>query len=395
MAYTRGVDVIGKSLMDTLSNLGGDWAQKIARDKLQSQTDPLIQKLFNPSPTVDPNAGAVPVAGTPMTIPIPSVTPGPPPWAASNIPDLIRLGQLNPEAAKTGLAAYQASRPTFSSAAAGTQMFEHPANGGVPFPIGNQVPMRDTSAQTEHLSKQIDPLDKPFKEGGTGKLVQYEYQTSADPTTGVAKYMHNAGYDPAKGKLDLNYEKSQRIIADTKDFSPTGAGRATFQKVTGPMGQITHWVDPSSGKVVTPEDLGITTEAPLSSSTKTMVESAPKVKDFVAKIVPQIDKVKDQLGPAAGRWTEFMAGKVGADNPEYTKLRTNIGLLSTLLMRMHVGARGGEYIMKHFQDLIDQGKQSPDNLKAAIGQINDYADQVLQEGKTGVSTKENDPLGIR
>ena len=48
---------------------------------------------------------------------------------------------------------------------------------------------------------------------------------------------------------------------------------------------------------------------------------------------------------------------------------------------MHVGARGGEYIMKHFEDLIDQGKQDPDNLRAALQEIKTYAQSVEKEGK--------------
>lgn len=138
----------------------------------------------------------------------------------------------------------------------------------------------------------------------------------------------------------------------------------------------------------------------LTSQTKSMIESAPKVLALAQRIDPLIDKLKDDLGPAAGRWSEFWAGKVGASKPEYTKLRTDIGLLSTALMRMHVGARGGELMMQHFKDLIDQGKQSPENLKAALEEIVQYAHDVQSErpgaagGKSG-NAKGNDPLGIR
>jgi hypothetical protein len=118
----------------------------------------------------------------------------------------------------------------------------------------------------------------------------------------------------------------------------------------------------------------------LTSSTKTMTEAAPRVLELADRVTKLIDEQVKTLGPAGSRWNEFMAGKVGAPNPEFTKLRTNVGLLTTLLMRMHVGARGGEYIMKHFQDLIDSGKQSPENLKAAIGEIRTYAQDVAKEG---------------
>jgi hypothetical protein len=51
-------------------------------------------------------------------------------------------------------------------------------------------------------------------------------------------------------------------------------------------------------------------------------------------------------------------------------------------MRMHVGARGGEQMMEHFRTLIDTSKQSPENLKAAIGEIVEYAKSVSGQPST-------------
>jgi hypothetical protein len=127
----------------------------------------------------------------------------------------------------------------------------------------------------------------------------------------------------------------------------------------------------------------------LTAATKSMVEAAPGV-ITLANRVKQLMAAKDakgnpvlDLGPGASRWQEFMAGKVGSSNAEFTKLRTDIGLLSTKLMRMHVGARGGELIMQHFKDLIDSGKQSPENLNAALDEIIQYAQDTAGEGKGG------------
>lgn len=133
----------------------------------------------------------------------------------------------------------------------------------------------------------------------------------------------------------------------------------------------------------------------LTSTTRTMIEAAPRVLDFVQRIRPLIQQEQKDLGPASGRWSEFMAGKVGAPNPNFTKLRTDVGLLQTLLMRMHVGSRGGEYIMKHFQDLIDTGKQSPENLNAALDEIERYANDVAHEGQQGQQPAGAPPPGAK
>lgn len=134
-------------------------------------------------------------------------------------------------------------------------------------------------------------------------------------------------------------------------------------------------------------------QSQLTNSTRTMVEAAPKVIGLIDRVNDSINKMGDQLGPAGSRWAEFWAGKVGEPNEEFTKLRTNVGLLTTLLMRMHVGARGGEYIMKHFQDLMDSGKQSPTNMRAALGEIEAYAHSVQAEGSTGFPSAGNGNSG--
>ena len=47
-------------------------------------------------------------------------------------------------------------------------------------------------------------------------------------------------------------------------------------------------------------------------------------------------------------------------------------------MKMHVGARGGEYLMHHFDQIIDMAKDSPENMQAALDEIEMYAKEVAQ-----------------
>ena len=47
---------------------------------------------------------------------------------------------------------------------------------------------------------------------------------------------------------------------------------------------------------------------------------------------------------------------------------------------MHVGARGGAEMMNHFREIIDAGKQSPENMKAALEEISSYAQNVAGGG---------------
>jgi len=116
------------------------------------------------------------------------------------------------------------------------------------------------------------------------------------------------------------------------------------------------------------------------AATRGMAEKAPRVNHFVKRINQLLDENEKQLGPLASRWNEFTAGKIGVPNRGYMQLRTDLGLLHTALMNMHVGSRGGERIMQHFADMIQGAKQSPENLRAALGEIETYTKEVEKEG---------------
>lgn len=107
-----------------------------------------------------------------------------------------------------------------------------------------------------------------------------------------------------------------------------------------------------------------------------LLEHLPTIQQEIANLGAQ-----GKLGPLAGRWNEFLAGKVGNGDPDYVALRTDLSLFSTALMKAHVGARGSEFIMKHFQSLIDSGKMSPESLDAAMGSISGYLNTYVKMGQ--------------
>lgn len=228
----------------------------------------------------------------------------------------------------------------------------------------------------------VETITQPIFQPKTGNA-NIDYRDLVAPDGKVHTYRFT--YDNTGKQL------SKDDLGETKQPS-AGAGGANskWTAVKDAMGATLGWVNPvtSEYKPITGfEGLEAGVPAPLTNSTKTMVESSPKVKDFVNKIRGELKTV--ETGPAASRWQEFWAGGVGTENKEFTKLRTDVGLLTTLLMRMHVGARGGEYIMQHFQDLLNGGKQSAANLNAALDQIESYANDVESEGRTGALGKKS------
>lgn len=75
-----------------------------------------------------------------------------------------------------------------------------------------------------------------------------------------------------------------------------------------------------------------------------------------------------ELGWLNSRWEDWLANDVGAGaDPRYIALHTLLnGLLGTAIMQSHVGARGGENMMKHFEDLAHVGRMDQDTLREAL-----------------------------
>jgi hypothetical protein len=142
------------------------------------------------------------------------------------------------------------------------------------------------------------------------------------------------------------------------------------------------------------------------AATKSMIEAVPKVKGLISRLRPLVDKEVQGSGPLGARWSDFWNNKAGVANPEYNKMRVDDGLLATALMKMHVGSRGGEQMMQHFTNLLGLAHQSPQNYKAALDELDEYANSVGAEGHGGPNPSNlkssggaapvnaKDPLGI-
>lgn len=91
-------------------------------------------------------------------------------------------------------------------------------------------------------------------------------------------------------------------------------------------------------------------------------------------VLQMAKKLQDEgkLGPLAGRWNDFLAGKWGSGDPEYAAFRAKMGLSTTALMQVHVGSRGGAFMLEHFQDLANAGKMDGPTLLSALDTESKY-----------------------
>jgi hypothetical protein len=108
----------------------------------------------------------------------------------------------------------------------------------------------------------------------------------------------------------------------------------------------------------------------LSSQTRQMGETADAILPMITQIEAQARALdqKGVLGPIAGRWADFLAGKLGAGEvaggdaktaQEIGRFRTDLGLLTTAVARAHGGARAGGSIqmIEHLSTFMTAMKQ--------------------------------------
>jgi hypothetical protein len=103
--------------------------------------------------------------------------------------------------------------------------------------------------------------------------------------------------------------------------------------------------------------------------------------------IAEIDKLKDQMGPIAGRWNEFMQGKIGMENPEFAGLRADLLMLSSAVALAHARGRLPENLREEFDHAINAPQQNPENLKAVIQHVGTWMQRMQTMGA-------NQPSGV-
>ncbi len=233
------------------------------------------------------------------------------------------------------------------------------------------------------------------KEQIGGQKVQ-DYRVFVDKVGNVTKREAvGKPYTNTEGVANIRVQAFGTTVNPTTGTYFDKIKKKHFMNIPQPDGS-TKPVELTSEQV---RNLGLQTkEEATASDIKSMQQSAPAVLDFTKKLNKEITDAEKGLGPAASRWREFTQGKVGLSDPAFTEIKTNIELLVTRLMKMHVGARGSEYIMQEFKKMVEVGKTSPKNLKASLRQIEDYANEAgkgripkLYENVVGASEGNQQP----
>lgn len=153
-------------------------------------------------------------------------------------------------------------------------------------------------------------------------------------------------------------------------FVPGANGSETLQTVR-PGQTIAPGAQTASG--VNSMNTPTTTQRTAAGRADTVIQMAPEV-------LARIDATASQMGPVAGRWDQFMQGKVGAPNVAMADLRSDLLMMSSAVALAHAQGRLPENLREEFDAAINAPHQSPENLKGTIQTMIPWLVKVRDQG---------------
>jgi hypothetical protein len=114
---------------------------------------------------------------------------------------------------------------------------------------------------------------------------------------------------------------------------------------------------------------------------RTAAGRAETVVAMAPEVLSRIDALAPKIGPIAGRWNDFMQGKVGSDDPDFAALRSDLLMMSSAVALAHAQGRLPENLREEFDRAINAPKQTPQNLKATINAMLPWLQQMQHQGQ--------------
>jgi hypothetical protein len=190
--------------------------------------------------------------------------------------------------------------------------------------------------------------------------------------------IHTMGFNAKTNKFDIDEGESGFKPATTN----VNTGEKNLWSV--PDGKGGRMVVSLHAGMPLPEGaLSLSGQNTLNLPTSTQRTAAGRAATVVAmapEVLADIDKMAPKMGPIAGRWNDFMQGKVGADDPDFAGLRSDLTMMSTAVALAHAQGRLPENLREEFDHMINAPKQTPENIKSTIQHIMPWMEKMQEQG---------------
>ena len=242
----------------------------------------------------------------------------------------------------------------------------------------------------ENAAASPNPKDT-FEKMSDGSLVQL----TTDPHTGNSSvkllYKGDPNVETDVIQREVNGQQHNFLInkksgADIKDLGLKKDEASTpHNLVVGPDGTV---MEAKPGMKLAPGTQNIGGFATLNRPTnqeRNVSDQAKLAASGIPSTIQEIQEMKDELGPVAGRWNDFTQGKIGMDNPKFAGLRADLLMLSSAVALAHARGRLPENLREEFDRAINAPKQTPENLISTLQHIQPWLDKASKMGevKTG------------
>ena len=234
-------------------------------------------------------------------------------------------------------------------------------NPGAPLPAAYKLP--DNATQ-----KDYDRIEKSLSGEESARGTQAQRATMEEMRRQTQALAQSAFADRQAARDDKQVKEGQKPVLGTEP----GTGKTILvPSATAKQMGLTDVMDAPSSDIS--KSLSARQWIPLAAASGTSPDSMG-----LLQLVNELDK-RGALGPIASRWNDFLVGRLGTGtgDPATDQLmeafRTKLGLSQTLLMNLHVGSRGGAYMLEHFEDLANGKKLDPNILRTGIQTELNYA----------------------
>lgn len=228
--------------------------------------------------------------------------------------------------------------------------------------------------QMEMLDMRLDAADRHQQEALNAANERQDKALLAHTELMQKSFEHQEKMQALRDQeMDKRFFARLDSMGLTKGFNVNAQGKA--QKMDLKQGQDVpdSWISEKDAEAIaTPTQQG---------------RNRAEASKVIQGLMPEIDRMlgvdDKKLGAVAGRYSDFKAGKIGMNDPDFVYLTTLSELAKSATAMMHLGLRGAASSISKgntFIESLDTGKMSPDNIRAGINAIKILTKEYAEEG---------------
>ena len=221
-------------------------------------------------------------------------------------------------------------------------------------------------------------LDKAITAGKTNP----DSLTQQNIVAALQQKKHQADAQLALAAMHMQQQQTAQAMTGRRDMYNLGTNTQTGEQL-GPGNATPGQLLDANGQ---PVPFRAMSQFAPTSQMKNVSAQAKLAAGQIPDIIKEVHDLGDSLGPVAGRWNEFMQGKVGTDNPAFAGLRADLMMQGTAVALAHARGRLPENLRVEFDTMINSPQQSPANIISVLTHIQPWLEKAGAMSEQPINT---------